>query len=327
MKKFVAILIFICSVVLAAGGTSACSGSGKNEDKIKIVTTVFSEYDWVMNVLGEEKDGAEVVLLLDSGADLHSYSPSVADMVKISSCDLFIYVGGESDEWVKDTEKNVTNTEQVRLSLLELLGDRAKEESHVEGMEHEHEEGEEHEHDETEYDEHVWLSLKNASVFVNGIAEALGRIDAENASRYLSNAAAYCDKLSALDVKYEEAVSEARVKTLLFADRFPFRYLVDDYGLNYYAAFSGCSAASEASFATIIFLAGKVDELGLTAIMKIESSDGSIARTVKNSTAEKNQRILTLDSLQSATKKEYAAGKNYISVMESNLEVLKAALA
>lgn len=331
MKKIIVMFIVLCTLVSGIGVLSACSGSQKNSEKIKIVTTVFSEYDWTMNVLGDQKDNAEVALLLDSGADLHSYQPTVADIAKIATCDLFIYVGGESDEWVDDALKNATNPNMIVINLLETLGDKAKEEEIVEGMEgeeHDHDEGEEHddEEEETEYDEHVWLSLKNAVIFVNEIASALGKIDKDNASAYESNAKDYIGKLSALDNQFEEAVAAATTKTLLFGDRFPFRYLVDDYGISYYAAFVGCSAETEASFETIVFLSGKVDELGLTAILKIESSDGSIAQTIKNNTNGKNQKILTMDSLQSATKNEYVVGRTYLKVMQDNLAVLTEAL-
>ena len=331
MKKIILLFIALCAVFSGAGILSACSDSQKSNDKIKIVTTVFSEYDWTMNVLGDRKDNAEVTLLLDSGADLHSYQPTVADIAKVATCDLFIYVGGESDEWVDDVLKNATNQNMIVINLLETLGDKAKEEELVEGMEgesHDHEEGEAHdeEEEETEYDEHVWLSLKNAVMFVNEIASALGKIDKENASVYENNAKAYNSELSALDRQYEQAVAAAATKTVLFGDRFPFRYLVDDYGISYYAAFVGCSAETEASFETVVFLAGKTDELGLTAILKIESSDGRIAQTIKNNTNGKNQKILTMDSLQSATKKEYAAGRTYLKVMQDNLAVLTEAL-
>ena len=331
MKKIIIMLMVLCTLISGIGVLTACSDSQKNNDKIKIVTTVFSEYDWTMSVLGDKKDNADVTLLLDSGADLHSYQPTVADIAKVATCDLFIYVGGESDEWVDDALKNATNKNMIVINLLETLGDKAKEEELVEGMqgeEHDHEEGEEHngEEEETEYDEHVWLSLKNAVIFVNEIASALGKIDKENASAYESNAKDYIGKLSALDNQFEEAVAAATTKTLLFGDRFPFRYLVDDYGISYYATFVGCSAETEASFETIVFLSGKVDELGLTAILKIESSDGSIAQTIKNNTNGKNQKILTMDSLQSATKNEYVVGRTYLKVMQDNLAVLTEAL-
>ena len=319
MKRAYALIISFCLVI------SACFlGGCKNEEnyRINVVTTVFSEYDWVKNVVGDV-DGVGVTMLLDSGVDLHSYSPTPKDYVTVSNCDLFVYVGGESDEWVEGALNQAKNKNMATINLLEVLGDKAREEEEVEGMEEEdHDHGEE----ETEYDEHVWLSLKNAKLFVNEIKDKLCSIDGENSSKYAANAANYISKLDALDEKYTQAVAGKIKDTLLFADRFPFLYLVKDYGLKYFAAFKGCSAASEASFNTMAFLSGKVDELSLSVILKLESSDGSIAQTVKNSTISKDQKILTLDSLQSSTIKEYEAGRNYLGVMEENLEVLKEAL-
>ena len=303
----------------------SCNGVKKG-DKIDIITTIFPEYDWVMNILGDKKDNADVTMLLDSGVDLHSYQPSPKDIVSISQCDLFIYVGGESDAWVDDVLKQATNKDMVTINLMDVLGDKKKEEELIEGMQGEEEEEEEEGEEEIEYDEHVWLSVKNAELFVKTIADSLGTIDKSNNSYYQSNADSYIANLKNLDKKYEEAVNAGTQKTLLFADRFPFRYLVEDYSLKYYAAFIGCSAETEASFETIAFLAGKVDELGLKVILKIESSDGAIANTVKNATQNKNQSILTMDSIQSATTKEYQEGRNYFSIMEKNLDVLKEAV-
>ena len=175
-------------------------------------------------------------------------------------------------------------------------------------------------------DEHVWLSLKNAQVLCDAISQALQAIDPENKEAYAANAEAYEKQLSALDEKYQEAVDSAACKTLLFGDRFPFRYLTDDYGLRYYAAFSGCSAESEASFETILFLAKKLDELGLPCILTIEGARHKIAQTIVENTAKKNQSILALDSMQSTTSKDVAQGTAYLSVMEKNLDVLTNAL-
>ena len=297
----------------------------RDDGKMDIITTIFPEYDWVLNILGEKQDTASVKMLLDSGVDLHSYQPSPKDIVSISNCDLFIYVGGESDKWVDDVLKQAKNKDMVTINLMDVLGDKKKEEELIEGMQGEEEEEEDGE-EEAEYDEHVWLSLKNAELFVNTIADSIAKLDADNASYYKTNADAYVASLNDLDTRYTAAVAAGTQKTLLFADRFPFRYLVDDYGLKYYAAFIGCSAETEASFETIAFLAGKVDELNLKVILKIESSDGKIANTVKTNTRDKDQQILTMDSIQSATSKEYKNGRNYLSIMEKNLDVLKEAV-
>lgn len=332
MKKLIAaILCLIMAAGTAAGcGSDPAPSNDEGNEKLSVVATIFPQYDWIKEILGDKADSVELTLLLDNGVDLHSYKPTADDIVKISNCDMFVYVGGESDEWVEDVLKTANNKKLIAVDLLEVLGDKVKEEEVKEGMEaghdHEHGEGEEHEEEDPEYDEHVWLSLKHAAFLCEHIAGKLGQLDPANAAAYASNAAAYTAKLAALDGEYAAAVNAAPVRTLLFADRFPFRYLVDDYGLDYYAAFAGCSAESEASFETIMFLAGKVDELGLTAIMQIESADGSIARTVKESTKTKDQRVLTLDSLQSVTSASAAGGTTYLSVMKENLNVLKDAL-
>jgi len=336
MKKYLSVLI--AALLILSCLTGCGSKTNTNEASLQIVTTIFPEYDWVRNILGENPSGAEVTMLLDNGADLHSYQPTANDMLKISTCDIFIYVGGESDEWVDDALAEASNQDMIAIDLLEVLGDAVKAEEVVEGMEydhgHDHEEGEleedehdEHEHEgEVEWDEHVWLSLRNAEVIVQAISEALQTVDPENASVYRSNTDSYIAKLQELDQEYEAAVAGASVKTLLFGDRFPFRYLTDDYGLSYYAAFVGCSAETEASFETITFLAQKVDELGLHTVLTIEGPDHSIAETIVESTSGRDQRILTMDSMQSTTSTDVENGATYLSVMEANLEVLKEAL-
>lgn len=334
MKKHLSILAVLMASAMCL---PACAKSKKSDDKkLKIVTTIFPEYDWVMNVLGDEKEHADVKLLLDNGVDLHSYQPTAEDILKISECDLFIYVGGESDEWVEDVLDQAKNKDMAVINLLESLGDTVKEEEVVEGMQHDHDHDEhdehdhehEHEHDEeeVEYDEHVWLSLRNASSLVGTISEKLSQIDKDHADTYKKNADDYKAKLSELDKKYQEAVDAGSTKTLLFGDRFPFRYLVDDYGLSYYAAFVGCSAESEASFETIVFLSQKVDELNLKAVMTIEGPNHKIAETIKENTGSKDQVILSMDSMQSVTSKDVKDGASYLSIMEKNLDVLKEAL-
>ena len=249
--------------------------------KISIVTTIFPEYDWVREILGDKADSAEITMLLDKGADLHSYQPTADDLIKLSDCDLFVYVGGESDGWVDDALKNATNKNRKVINLLEILGDSVKEEETVEGMQAEEEDHEDHE--EKEYDEHVWLSLKNAKNLVGAISESLQELDPGNKDTYAANADAYVQKLSALDAEYQKAVSAGTYQTVLFGDRFPFRYLVDDYGLSYYAAFVGCSAESEASFETVSFLARKVDEGKLPCVLTDRKSTRLNSSHVKRS--------------------------------------------
>ena len=332
-----AVLLVTCFSACGAGDAGAknvASGSSANDEKkLSIVTTIFPEYDWVREILGDSADYAELTMLLDRGVDLHSYQPTAQDIMKISMCDLFIYVGGESDAWVEDALKEAVNKDMKVINLLDVLGDSAKEEEVVEGMEAEEEEehsGEAEEdsgsEEETEYDEHVWLSLKNTEVLTRAVADELKALDPDHADEYENNLSAYQEKLEALDKEFQLAADSAWTKTLLFGDRFPFRYLVDDYGLEYYAAFVGCSAETEASFETVTFLAKKADELGLKSICTIEGSDGKIANTIKENTASKNQEIISFDSLQSCTMEDVEAGTTYLAVMEKNLEALKKAL-
>lgn len=291
--------------------------------RVKIVTTIFPEYDWVKQIAGDEASNMDLKLLLDNGVDLHSYQPTAEDIMKISDCDLFVYVGGESDAWVDGALKEAVNKDMKVIDLLDVLNDTVKIEEVVPGMQNEEDLLE---NEEEEYDEHVWLSLKNAKRLCSAIAKALEEIDPEHADVYDANMTAYEKQLDELDAQYQETVDNAKQKTLLFGDRFPFRYLVDDYGLSYYAAFAGCSAESEASFETITFLANKVDELGLKNIMTIEKSDQKVAKTIVENTDAKNQKILTLDSMQSTTSDDITNGVTYLSAMEKNLEILKEAL-
>ena len=332
MKKITALLLALFMLVGALAGCGKQNDTNKT-DKLSIVTTIFPEYDWVREILGDKADNAEITMLLDNGVDLHSYQPTADDIVKISDCDLFIYVGGESDGWVEDALRNAANRNMKVINLLEILGDSVKTEEIVEGMqeEHEHEDAhahddaEEHEHEE-EADEHVWLSLKNAKMLVRVISKALQELDPDNKDIYAANADAYVKKLSALDADYQAAVDAASNKTILFGDRFPFRYLVDDYGLRYYAAFVGCSAETEAGFETISFLAKRVDEWKLPCVLTIEGAQHKIAETIVRNTTAKNQKVLTMDSMQSTTTQDVKNGTTYLSVMEKNLSVLKEAL-
>ena len=507
MKKMIPLFLVLTMVVglLAGCGKKNAAETGESDsNKLSVVTTIFPEYDWVKEILGDKAESTDLTMLLDNGVDLHSYQPTADDIVKISDCDLFIYVGGESDKWVDDALKEASNKDMKVIDLLEVLGDSVKTEETVEGMqetehahdhskevstfedhevqdrslsdwagswqsaypfaldgtlddafaamaeegemtadeyktyyqngyktditnidiegdhiaftyedgkkvgsdykyigyyiqnwstgtkaamyrfeavdrtsgapicvefndhmiesaapEHfhirmsnesfdaivdpekswptffpadmtgedlcEHMEGHGHDHEE-EADEHVWLSLKNAKTLVGAISDALQELDPDNKGIYAANAAAYIEMLSALDGAYQSAVDGAARKTVLFGDRFPFRYLVDDYGLSYYAAFAGCSAESEASFEMVSFLAKKVDELKLPCVLTIEGKNHKIAETIVENTAEKNQKILTMDSMQSTTSEDVANGTTYLSVMEQNLSMLKEAL-
>ena len=350
MKKIISLFMLFSIAFALFSGCGARNAAERQpgqelapeQPKLRIVATIFPEYDWVRAIIGERED-IELTLLLQGGTDLHSYQPSVDDILKISNCDMFIYTGGESSAWVFDALKNVKNDNLVVINLLEVLGDAVVAEEIIEGMEHDHDheedhdhdhkDGEEHDHenhDENEHsttpDEHIWLSLRNAKTLCGHLSQALSELDSENAEFYAANAADYIAKLSALDEKYMQVVSDAKCSTLLFADRFPFRYLVEDYSLSYFAAFAGCSAETEASFETVIFLAGRLDELSLSHIMIIDNSGSALAATVSQSSHGKNQDILSLSSMQAVSAADISAGTTYLSIMEDNLIVLETAL-
>lgn len=383
---------------------------------LSIVSTIFPQYDWVRQILGDRADYMELTLLINNRIDFHSFQPSPSDIIRAATADVFIYVGGHSDNWVADALAQAVNPDMVVINLMEVLGDRVVYEEVVEGMQHgcatceshshhgcdcddcatceshshhdcdcdecdtcsshshhdcddgdcdtcadhDHAHGHSHDHDDCdddecdtcashdhddcdhhhdhdhddcdhhhhdELDEHVWLSLRNAAIITSAIAEVLAALDPDFAETYRANMEAYNEKLIALDAEFQAVVDAAAITTLLFADRFPFRYFVDDYNLSYYAAFTGCSAAIEVTSSTIVFLVGKVDELELHSVMVIEDSDKSIAEAVIRETASGDQQILVLDSMQTANDEDWQNGITYLSIMESNLEVLRQALS
>lgn len=330
-------LVFAIVLVTAMFMLTACGTSEEKSDKIKIVCTTFPSYDWISE-LTAGVENVELTLLQDKGVDLHSYQPTADDMIKIKESNLFVYVGGESDDWVDDAIEDIHREDFSAISLMQILGDNVKQEEVKEGMqaedeehdadEHDADEHEDHDHDaeEVEYDEHVWLSLKNAETICAVLADKLEEINPENKDKISENAKSYIEKLSALDAEYEKTVSSAKNKTVLFGDRFPFRYLVDDYGIDYFAAFVGCSAETEASFETVAFLSGKVDDLGLNTILTIDKSDKKIAKTIVANSKEKSAKILTLNSMQTVDKKQIDDGATYLKIMQENLNVLKEAL-
>lgn len=326
-KRVLACILALCLCVgLFVGLVAGCSPSKNDADpsKPQIVVTVFPIYDWMRNLLSDRAGEFNLTLLEDSGADLHNYQPTVNDIYALSNCDLFIYIGGESDKWVADALKQAANKDMIVINLMEALGSLAREEELPEGVtEEEHE----HEDEGPEYDEHIWLSVKNAAALCPVLAEALAKLDAANAEEYRENCEAYTAQLDMLDAGFTRVVNDAPTKTLLFADRYPFLYLVKDYGLTAYAAFSGCSAETEASFEMIRFLVSKVDELGLKHVMVLESGDRRIATTIISESRGKDADILTLNSMQSVTMDDVKNGVSYFGLMQENLAVLEAALA
>ena len=291
--------------------------SGTDKEKLNVVCTIFPQYDFCREIAGDKID---LVLLLDSKTDLHSFEPTSEDILKISKCDLFINIGGESDDWADDVIESSQNSSLTVLSLMDTVD--THEEEALEGQQEE--EGEEHEeHEEHEQDEHIWTSLKNAIKMTNAITDKLCALDKDNEAYYRENCAAYTEKLSELEKQYADTIGSAKTRTLLFADRFPFRYLAEDYDLNCYAAFSGCSAQTEASFETMAFLVGKVKEENLRYILMIDGSDGSVAESVSR---QSGAEIQTLNSCQSVPPEDIGNGVSYLSIMRKNLAVLKEVL-
>ena len=344
--------IFLC-LILVLVNIISCGNKNTEEKndivesndnkKVKIVTTIFPIYDIVRNIVPSDK--YDISMLLDSGIDIHNFQPTVQDMNEIRNADIFIYIGGESDKWVDKVLKSVNNENLKSINLMENISHIVKLEEIVEGMEHEHDEHEEehhdehnekHEHEEDEHDhendEHIWLSIRNVKEITkflwgelvlnkdntNFINEDIYKSIEKNATKYLI-------KLEELDNKYVEILNNKKYDTLIFADRFPFRYLCDDYNLKYFAAFSGCSAESEASFETVAFLAKKVDDLNLPHICAILGSTHKIPQTVVNTTKDKNQDIIYFNSMEGISDINNES-INYINIMEENLDALKKAL-
>lgn len=311
MKKILSIILIAAALLCLC----ACGSTPEEAPKcnLRIVCTAFPQYDFVKNILGTDEG---LTLLTDDGGDLHSFEPTAQDIITIGSADLFIYIGGVSDEWVDGVISAANNPDLKTVALMDLV--EAYDEEYAAGMEHEHSD-EEH----TEKDEHIWLSLGNASAITQQICDIISEIDTENADRYRANAGKFIADLITLDLQYRLAVDEAKRNVLLFADRFPFRYIVEDYGLEYYAAFAGCSSESEASFETMAFLIDKTNELSLPVVLTIDGSDGSIAKTVCDSTGAKTA---VLDSCQSVSMADIKNGTTYIGIMRNNLEVIREAL-
>ena len=337
--------MFAFAAVMAVLCLTADSVFAAQAPRLRIITTTFPLYDWTRQILGKQLKDVELIQLQDNGVDLHNFQPSVRDIARIAQCDLFVFVGGESDGWAETALRSQRNPRRIAVNLLKELGDAAREEKHLEGMEehdhdhhhdakHDHDHDKKHDHDhhhdddddEHELDEHVWLSLRCAARLCQMIAAKLAQLDPEHAAEYQANCKAYVAKLAALDGRYATMVKSAPRKILLFGDRFPFRYLAEDYGLTCFAAFSGCSAETEASFKTIAFLAGKVDELKLPAVVVLENRHHKIAETVVKTAKSKGVRIIAVDSLQSSTSRDAAKGKTYLGAMEKNLTAVRTAL-
>ena len=302
-----------------------------NKNSARIISSNFVGYDFARAVTG---DKSEVSMLLKPGAEAHDFEPTPEDIINIKNADLFIYVGGESDEWVERLLEGNEIPAEKTLRLMDLV--EVKEEELSEGMEeHKHDEydHEEHDHDHEahdhdheeheEYDEHIWTSPLNAIQLVNGIKTKLATIHPENKSTYTQNADSYISRLLAIDQKIRDVVSSSTKKELIFGDRFPFRYFVDEYGLSYYAAFPGCSEQTEASSQTIAFLINKAKTDGIKTILKIELTSDKLAKTIAEETGAK---VLTLNAAHNISKEDFESGLTYTDIMETNINVLKEAL-
>jgi len=326
IKKWLAALLTVCLLLPCAAGC----GKREEDDTVKIVCTVFPLYEWARNIVGDE-EGIELVWLARNGADLHSYQPTTADIVEMISSDLLLYVGGESEIWVEDCLKNREDDDRIMLELSQAEGVTLRQvsaESIVDDThDHDHGHGQDHDHTHGIADEHIWLSLKNALACGEAITNALCQLDPEDADAYRGNWKEYAQRLDALDRAYAETVAAASEPTLLFADRFPFVYLAEDYGIRYVAAFEGCTTEAEATPETIIHLAKHADEWDLEWIMTTESADGKLARSVIRATEKKDQAVAVLNSMQAVSAKEAERGETYLGIMEQNLDVLRRVLS
>ncbi|MBR3305580.1 MAG: zinc ABC transporter substrate-binding protein [Christensenellaceae bacterium] len=319
-RPVIRLFAILIAVMMMCLDLSGCGNAGDDRKGISVVCTIFPIYDWTKTIIGDDPGDIELTLLLDEGVDLHSFQPSADDILKISSCDIFIYVGGESDKWTDDILSEASNKDMKVISLVDILGENALAEELKEGMQQEEQEEEE------APDEHVWLSLRNAALFADSIADALSLAYPENSKKYEENKEIFEKALTGLDERFKASLETAKRNTLLFADRFPFRYLTEDYGLDYYAAFTGCSAETEASFETIAFLSDKINELSLDSVIVLEGSDGRIAETVIRDSGKEGVSILRIDSMQSVDSKDIAGGADYLTIMEHDLDVIKKAL-
>ena len=307
MKRIFAISMLS---LLLCFGFSACKSDTQGIGNT-VVTTNFAVYDWTRVILGENPGGIAVHLLSSGGVDLHSYQPTAQDMLRIQNAQLFLYVGAETENWVSGV---LQTTNAKGLALTEVLKEDLQ-------CAHEHNHAETH-----EFDEHVWLSIDNAQKICRELAEQLSRIDPANEKIYQQNLDDYLQDLEALDIQYANVITQRKKPGVVFGDRFPFLYLMNDYHLPYEAAFTGCSTESNASFATISRLAQQVDDWGLRVVFITENSIPGVADAIIGATKEKDQQVLILNAMQSLTARNAAEGCTYLKIMEENLAALQQGL-
>ncbi|MDR0822435.1 MAG: metal ABC transporter substrate-binding protein [Endomicrobium sp.] len=316
MKKIVIAFIIIAVVVVLFAYISKKTGISNPSDdkKIKVVTTIFPQYDFVREIAG---DKVNLQMLLKPGAESHSYEPTPQDILKIQNSNIFIYVGGESDEWIEKILSSIDTKNIAIMPMMSLV--KAVEEEVVEGMQEEDEE----ENGEIEYDEHVWTSIANDKKIVSAISQQLQILDSDNADFYKENTKKYLAKLDALDAEFKDIVAKSKRKTIIFGDRFPFRYFADEYGLKYFAAFRGCSTETQASPATIAFLINKVKQDKIPVVFYIEMSNEKIADVIVESAKVKK---LLLHSGHNLNKQDFENKVSFIDLLKRNAENLKEAL-
>ena len=317
MKK---VLIYMLAALLITAAFAGCvqnkgaSQAGSDDGKISVVTTIFPPYDFARAVAGGK---ANVTMLVHPGAEVHTFDPTPEDMIKIQDCDVFIYTGGENDAWVDTVLESMDTGGKQIVRLMDAV--TPLEEETVEGMQAE----KEAEGGEGEFDEHVWTSPKNAMLMVDAIAAAMGKADAANADAYKQNAADYNAQISEVDGRIQSIVDSAPRKLILVADRFPFRYLADEFGLEYSAAFSGCTAESDVSVGTLTYLIDKVKENDIKYVYYIEFSNQKVAKAVAEQTGAD---MLLLHSCHNVTKADFDAGVTYVSLMQQNADNLEKGL-
>ena len=313
MKRIICIILCMTVVLFSLCSCGKVEENKKDDGKLNIVATIFPPYDFAKNAGG---DFVNVSMLLKPGMESHSYDPTPQDIIKIQECDLFIYTGGESDEWVKDILESGNDKPKKVIAMMDIVDTVAEE--IVEGMEEDNDDS-----DEIEYDEHVWTSPKNAMDITTAITKALCELDENHQASFNQNLMTYRRELSKLDSEFQEVTENAKRKTLVFGDRFPFRYFADEYGLKYYAAFPGCSSETEPSPNTISFLIDKVKQEKIPVVFSIEFSNGKVADTICENTGAKK---LTFHSYHNITQEQFDSNTSYLSLMHDNVKALKEAL-
>ncbi len=316
MKNKVIRLIAFGVALLCLLSAVGCSAREKEEPTLSVVCTLFPPYDFLREITAGV-DGVELTLLLKPGQESHDYDPSSQDILKIHDADLFVYGGGESDDWIDRVLQSVDTQNKTVISLMDTVSPLSTET--VEGMEHDLEEH----HEDTEYDEHVWTDPENAITIVKALGDAVTRLDPDSANAYRENTAAYTAKLEALDAAFQTAVDTAARRTIVVADRFPLLYFCRAYDLQYYAAFSGCAASVEPSSATVQFLIDTVKQQQIPAVFQMELSAGGLAGTISENTGCK---VMTIYSCHNLSQEDFDNGETYLSLMRKNLDALKEVL-